>query len=89
MVWHPELGSDPPIGSDRDSGCDSICARFDKRETSVLYKPSTNGKTSPSVISQGDLGGPSNKLIHIVWIWSSKISEGASGRPHRSSIHYP
>ena len=24
MVSHPELGSDPPIGSDWESGCDSI-----------------------------------------------------------------
>ena len=24
MVLHPELGSDPPIGSDRESGCDTI-----------------------------------------------------------------
>ena len=24
MVSHPELGSDPPIGSDRESGRDSI-----------------------------------------------------------------
>ena len=24
MVSHPELGSDPPIGSDRESGCDII-----------------------------------------------------------------
>ena len=23
MVLHPELGSDPPIGSDRESGCDT------------------------------------------------------------------
>ena len=23
MVSHPELGSDPPIGSDRESGCDT------------------------------------------------------------------
>ena len=23
MVSHPELSSDPPIGSDRESGCDS------------------------------------------------------------------
>ena len=22
IVWHLELGSDPPIGSDRESGCD-------------------------------------------------------------------
>ena len=67
----------------------SICARFDRRETSILYKPSSNGKMSPSVISQGDLGGSSNKLIHIVWTRSSKISGGASGRPHCSSIRYP
>ena len=24
MVSHPELGSDPPIGSDRVSGCDKL-----------------------------------------------------------------
>ena len=24
MVSHPELGSDPPIGSDQESGCDSV-----------------------------------------------------------------
>ena len=24
MVSHPELGSDPPIGSDQESGCDMI-----------------------------------------------------------------
>ena len=24
MVSHPELGSDPPIGSDLESGCDNI-----------------------------------------------------------------
>ena len=27
MVSHPELGSDPPIGSDRESGCDNSIAR--------------------------------------------------------------
>ena len=25
MFSHPELGSDPPIGSDRESGRDKIC----------------------------------------------------------------
>ena len=25
MVLHPELGSDPPIGLDRESGCDMGC----------------------------------------------------------------
>ena len=24
MVLYPELGSDPPIGSDRGSGCDKL-----------------------------------------------------------------
>ena len=24
MFSHPELGSDPPIGSDRESGCDTM-----------------------------------------------------------------
>ena len=24
MVSHPKLGSDPPIGSDRESGCDKL-----------------------------------------------------------------
>ena len=24
MVSHPELGSNPPIGSDRESGCDKL-----------------------------------------------------------------
>ena len=28
MVSHPELGSDPPIGSDRESGCDIVTQRF-------------------------------------------------------------
>ena len=46
-------------------------------------------KMSPSVISPEDLGESSNKLIHIVWMQSSKISEGALGRPHHSSIHPP
>ena len=27
MVSHPELGSDPSIGSDRESGCDSLGER--------------------------------------------------------------
>ena len=27
MVSHPELGSDPPIGLDRESGCDNTTLR--------------------------------------------------------------
>ena len=67
----------------------SICAQFDRRETSVLYKPSSSKKMSLSVISPGDLRGPSNKSINIVWMQSSRISEGALGRPHHYSIFYP
>ena len=26
MVSHPELGLDPPIGSDRESGCDKLAS---------------------------------------------------------------
>ena len=28
MVSHPELDSDPPIGSDRESGCDTYIASY-------------------------------------------------------------
>ena len=28
MVSHPELGLDPPIGSDRDSGHDMLCLSY-------------------------------------------------------------
>ena len=35
----------------------STRAQFDIRETSVLYKPFSSGKMSPSVISPRDLGG--------------------------------
>ena len=35
----------------------STCAQFDRRKTSVLYKPSSSKKMSPSVISLRDLGG--------------------------------
>ena len=30
MVSHLELGSDPPIGSDRESGCDSFSWNYDE-----------------------------------------------------------
>ena len=28
MVSHPELGSDPPNGSDRESGCDKLVSEL-------------------------------------------------------------
>ena len=28
MVSHPELGSDPPIGSDQESGCDKLVSEY-------------------------------------------------------------
>ena len=37
----------------------------------------------------GGGGGSSNKSIHIVWMRSSRIFEGALGRPHHSSTRYP
>ena len=91
LAWLHKLRGDP---STRLVSCGrhlfpSTCAQFDRRETSVLYKPSSSGKMSPSVISQGDLGGPSNKLIHTVWMQSFRISGGALGRPHHSSTRYP
>ena len=67
----------------------SICAQFNIRETSILYKPSSSRKMNPSVISQGDLGGSSYKLIHTVWMRPSRISGGALGRPYHSSTRYP
>ena len=30
MVSHPELGLDPPIGSDRESGCDRVEMKLTK-----------------------------------------------------------
>ena len=30
MISHPETGSDPPIGSDRESGCDTLGASQDQ-----------------------------------------------------------
>ena len=40
MVLHPELGSDPPIGSDRESGCDKLVSepRFRRLWTSLRLR---------------------------------------------------
>ena len=53
----------------------STCAQFDRREISVLCKPSSSGRTNPFAISLEDLDGPSNRMIRTVWMRSSKISE--------------
>ena len=66
----------------------STYAQFDRRETSVLYKPSLSRTTSPSAISLEDLEGPSNRLIRTVWMWSFRISNGDLGRPPHSSRRY-
>ena len=66
----------------------STCAQFDKREISILYKPSSSKMTNPFAISLEDLDMPSNRLIRIVWMRSSIISKGALGRPPHSSTHY-
>ena len=34
MVSHPELGSDPPIRSDRESGCDMVFTNEAKKQGS-------------------------------------------------------
>ena len=63
----------------------STCAQFDRRETLVLCKPSSSGRTSLSVISLEDLEGQFNILIRTIWMQSSRIFEGALGRPPHSS----
>ena len=65
----------------------STCAQFGRREISILCKPSSSRRTNPSAISLEDLGRPSSRLIHILWIRSSRIFEGALGRPPHSSTH--
>ena len=57
----------------------STCAQFNRRETSVLCKPSSSGRMIPFAISLEDLEGPSNRLILIAWMRSSRIFEGALG----------
>ena len=42
-VSHPELGSDPPIGSDRDSGCDTTAPRDGKRASPAHFGPAHSG----------------------------------------------
>ena len=41
MVSHPELDSDSPIGSDRESGCD-ISTEYPMKQ--ILHKPETSGR---------------------------------------------
>ena len=38
MVSHPETGSDSPIGSDRDRGCDKMGMKYWKRKIPISYK---------------------------------------------------
>ena len=38
MVSHPELGSDPPIGSDRESGRDTTCSILCSSGLQNIYK---------------------------------------------------
>ena len=100
-VFPPALRGPPWLGSTNSHGdlstrlvsCGlhlfhSTCAQFYRRETSVLCKPFSSGRTSPSTISPEDLEGPSKRLIRTVWMRSSRISEGALGRPLHSSTRY-
>ena len=36
MFSHPELGSDPPIGSDRESGCDTVPKNMFPRQRELM-----------------------------------------------------
>ena len=42
MVSHPGLGSDPPIGSDRESGCDKLVSEHRYTLTKGLRGYDTN-----------------------------------------------
>ena len=42
MVSHPETGSDPPIGSDRESGCDTAHSIWMSHMLNVLLTSSNN-----------------------------------------------
>ena len=66
----------------------NTCARFDRRETSAPFKPSSSGRTSPFTISPEDLEGSSNGLILTAWMRSSRIFEGPLGRPPHSFTRY-
>ena len=45
MFSHPETGSDPPIGSDRESGCDRIHVDEEKvREIQEWSSPTSVSK---------------------------------------------
>ena len=45
MVLHPELGSDQPIGSDWESGCDSARKYKGEHESGILI---SNRRTNSS-----------------------------------------
>ena len=89
----PETSSDPPIGSGRESGRDSLSpstyARSDRMETSTHSRPSSSGKMNISGISPEDLGKPSNKLIFTAWMRSFRTFEEALGILPLSFNLYP
>ena len=43
MFSHPELGSDPPIGSDRESGCDILISIGFRGLTGCQWDPRDRG----------------------------------------------
>ena len=59
MVSHPELGSDPPIGSDRESGCDTSdrrCYGYSPADSSSIAKSSVTGCSYSSAVSHRENG---------------------------------
>ena len=53
MFSHPELGSDPPIGSDRESGCDTSIVQWTSRSH---YKDSQGSVKDEATKSKGKMG---------------------------------
>ena len=46
MFSHPELGLDPPIGSDRESGCDTRGGSSSSKRTRESQVDSVHGSTT-------------------------------------------
>ena len=65
MVSHPELGSDPPIGSDRESGCDIFCLSV---VSLYIEVPTASLETLRFLVSNGSLfnRGVRTPLEHVV-----------------------
>ena len=57
MVSHPELGSDPPIGSNWESGCDTYAQAGGNGNTSSA-QPDSNSRPANPVLNLDLFSGP-------------------------------